>query len=143
MLAKEHDSVYRSATGQGFYKTGTLLAHLEFRSRLEDYVEGKTSFPIVRTPTACHANCAVGRWLHSEYGKACRDVKLISSLCESCEEFHEAASEAILLMRMGDTDMAKLAVQDGEEIARASDRFQMQLSKLHELCMAEAPHLAP
>src|SRR5512135_985361 len=104
MFAREHSAVYKSATDQAFNKTGALLVHLEFRSRLEDYVEGRASQPVALTPSACHANCSVGRWLHSECGRKCKDMELINSLCRSCEEFYEAASEAVLLMRMGDTE---------------------------------------
>ncbi len=149
MYARERNAVYRSATDQrsptdqSFSKTATLLVHLEFRSRLEDYVEGKAKQPVALAPAACHTNCSVGRWLHGEDGKNCKDRGLIDSLCRSCEEFYEAASEAVLLMQMGNTEMAKAVVFDGETIARASDRFQMNLSRLHQQCSSESPHLAP
>ncbi len=143
MLVQEHCPVYRFTTDHAFSQTGTLLVHLEFRSRLEDYVEGNSQKPVAVPPSACHANCAVGKWLHSEGGRKCKDVDLVDSLCRSCEEFYEAASNAVLLMQMGDTELARAAVQDGEAIANASDRFQTNLSKLHQQYSAENPRVLP
>ncbi len=142
MLAREHSPTYRSTTDHAFNKTGTLLVHLEFRSRLEDYVEGKSRRPVAVASTACHANCAVGKWLHGEGGRQCKDVNLVTTLCRSCEEFHEAASNAVLLMEMGDVAAAQAALQDGEAIATASDRFQMNLAKLHQLSAGEDPRIS-
>ena len=143
MLTRSCNSVHKSTVDNAFTSTGALLVHLEFRSRLEDYVEGKTQKPIAVASTACHTACSVGKWFHGEGGSNCKDVELVASVCRSCEEFYEAASNAVLLMEMGDAEMAKDALQDGDAVANASAEFQMNLTKLHQLYSAENPRFSP
>ncbi len=131
MLTWLRKSVPNAALGRTFDSIGTLKVHLEFRGRLEDYVDGKLDGPITFA-TTCHAGCLLGKWLHGEGGSKCRDIDLINSLCKSCEDFREAAANAVLLKDMGDMEMAKAALQDGEALSDASERFQLTLAKLHQ-----------
>lgn len=126
-----------ASAGTAFDSIGTIQAHLDFRRQLESYICGKSNEPLPVIAT-CHAGCLLGKWLHGEGGRDCKDVNLINSLCGSCEEFYEAATDAVLLMEMGHHEMAKAALQEGGTILDASERFQLNLAKLHQQIAAGA-----
>jgi hypothetical protein len=113
-----------------FNGIGAIQAHLDQRSRIEDYVNGESQAkPDV--PMYCHADCMLGKWLHGEGGDKCRDIGLLDSLSKSCEEFHEAAAQAVLLADMGRAEMAKAVLEDGRSFNAASVAYQQGLAKLH------------
>ncbi len=120
-----------AAANMSFDSIATLQAHLDFKKQLHDYVEGTSTEPITSIAT-CNAGCLLGKWLHSEGGRNCKDIDLINALCGSCEEFYEAATNAVMLSNMGYTEMAKAALQGGGTFFDASDRFQLNLAKLHQ-----------
>jgi len=116
---------------QPFSGVKAIQAHLDYRSQLEDYVFGKSTEALKLPKNCCHGECMLGKWLHSEGGKHCKDIGLLDSLSMSCEEFHEAAAQAVLLADMGETEQAIAALQDGQKYADASEKFQEHLATLH------------
>ncbi len=131
MLARYHRVSYQQAAAHPFDGIKAIRIHLDQRCRLADYVNGNTrEAPAV--PTTCHSDCLVGKWLHGEGGNRCTDVGLLDSLCRSCEEFHEAVAQAMLLTRIGDTALAKAALQAGERYSVASEQFQKNVLTLHQ-----------
>jgi len=130
MLVWLRKFVNDAPAGKTLDSIGTIQAHLDFRRRLEDYVRGESQKPLPVIAT-CHAGCLLGKWLHGEGGRDCRDVDLINALCGSCEEFYEAATNAVLLMEMGQHKTAEAALESGGAISDASERFQLNLAKLH------------
>jgi len=104
--------------------------HLNQRFQVEAYVQGySTDKPVL--PDDCCASCLVGKWLHGEGGKHCSDVALLNELHESCYEFHEAASQALLLVEIGKREAAMTIVRGSRFFKDASDRYQSNLAKLH------------
>lgn len=82
----------------------------------------------------CHADCMLGKWLHSEDGILIKDASLHDSLsrcCKSCEEFHQAAADAVLLADMGESKSAKATLETGQLFNAASAAFQQDLADLH------------
>ena len=86
---------------------------------------------IPNVPMSCHAECLVGKWLIGDGGKQCKDVELLNSLCLCCDSFFEAASQAVLMVNMKETETAKAALQDGRMFSESSKVFQEYLVKLH------------
>lgn len=126
MLRPIHSHANKPAAGQPFNGIVAMQEHLDQRKRVEDYVQGQsTNFP--KVPTSCDGDCTVGKWLHSEGGRRCTDVKLVDVLCESCTEFRDAASHVVLLAQSGKLDLAKEALQEGRLYANASEEFQQHL----------------
>ncbi len=137
MLGWLRKFVNDASAGKAFDSIGTVQAHLDFRRQLENYICGKSKEPLPVIAT-CHAGCLLGKWLHGEGGRGCRDVDLINALCGSCEEFYEAATDAVLLMEMGQHETARAALESGGAISDASERFQLNLAKLHQHIAVEA-----
>lgn len=107
-----------------------IQMHLNQRSKVEAYVHGySTEKP--EFPEDCCAGCPVGEWIHGEGGKHCKDVALLNDLHESCYEFHEAATQALLLVELGKREAAMTIVRGSRFFKDASDRYQSNLAKLH------------
>lgn len=123
-------SIDECSSPQLFNGIGAIQAHLVLRSRIEDYVNGESGEKL-DVSMCCHGDCTVGQWLHSEDGKICKDVGLLDSLFKSCEEFHEAAAQAVMLADMGKSEMAKAALEAGQLFNAASAAYQQNLAKLH------------
>ncbi len=110
-----------------------IQAHINKRNEVEAYVHGYSSVkPVI--PEDCCADCPVSKWLHGAGGKHCTDVGLLNALHESCHEFHEAASQAVLLAEMGKSEEAISIVRGSRYFSDASDRYQSNLAKLHLAC---------
>ncbi len=118
------------STSRFFNGIGAIQAHLDQRSRIEDYVRGESQAK-PDMPMYCHANCMLGKWLHGEDGNGCKDIGLLDSLSKSCEEFHEAAAQAVLLADMGRSEMARAVLEDGRLFNAASVAYQQNLARLH------------
>ncbi len=118
------------AGDQQFNGIWAIQEHLDQRRQVVEYVAGnlkqQPGFPMT-----CVADCLLGKWVRSEGTKQCPDVGLLDALCRSCEEFHEAAAQAILLTYMGETEMAKAALQDGQMFCLASEKLQDNLARFH------------
>jgi hypothetical protein len=114
---------------QPFNGIRAIQAHLDQKSRVEDYVNGNTKVKVAEL-LSCHSDCALGKWLHDDGGIP-KDKALLDAVERSCEEFQEAAVQAMLLVDMDKPDLAKAAIQDGELFHDASERFQQSLAELH------------
>lgn len=109
-----------------------ITDHVEERNKLENYINGKSKEPPPDPGLShCDADCLFAKWLHNPEGKGLEDIDLHNQICNTCEEFHSAASQAMLLMNMGKADLAKEAIQDDGIYARASAKLQRKLKLLH------------
>lgn len=128
-----HTSGGEHSASRFFDGIGAIQAHLDQRSRVEDYVNGDSrEKPDVST--CCHADCMLGRWLHSEHGVLIQDAGLLDSLfmcCRSCEEFLDAAAQAVLLTDMGESESARASLGADQLFNDASVAFQKGLAELH------------
>ncbi len=109
----------------------SIQSHIDYISRLNDYVSGKTrEQPDIEAN--CRADCQIAKWMHGEGGKPCIDIDCCNSLCKNCEEFHENAAQAILLTSMGDAEAARDSMVLAKE---ASDRYLdcLILQQFHDL----------
>lgn len=107
-----------------------IQMHLNQRFQVESYVHGySTDKP--EFPGDCCVGCPVGKWMHGEGGKHCTDSALLNDLHESCYEFHEAATQALLLVELGKREAAMTIVRGSRFFKDASDRYQSNLAKLH------------
>lgn len=107
-----------------------IQKHINQRFQVEAYVQGYSAIK-PQIPMECCEGCMVGKWLHDEGGKQCSDVNLLNDLHESCYEFHEAASQALMLVELGKREAAMTIVRGSRFFKDASDRYQSNLAKLH------------
>ncbi len=107
-----------------------IQAHIDQRFQIEAYVQGhSTDKP--ELPAECCEGCLLGKWLYGEGGKHRLSVDLLNDLHESCYEFHEAASQALMLVELGKREAAMTIVRGSRFFKDASDRYQSNLAKLH------------
>lgn len=126
MLNQLHGNANNLAATRPFNCVKAMHEHLGQRQQVEDFVSGQ-SRRLPDVPAACDADCRVGKWLHSENGKSCKNITLIDSLCNSCAEFREAVSQVVLLACSGNRELAQEAVLAGKEYSVASEEFQHNL----------------
>jgi hypothetical protein len=107
-----------------------IQEHLDQKRLVREYVEGNSKQPPDFSMT-CEADCLLGKWIRSSGPKQRPDVGLLDALCRSCEEFHEAAAQAILLANMGETELAKAVLQDGSTFSVASEELQENMARFH------------
>ncbi len=107
-----------------------IQEHINQRSQVEAYVQGYSSIKPELTEGCCKG-CTLGEWLHGEGARYFSDVILLNELQESCYEFHEAASQAVLLVDLGKREAAITIVRGSRLFKDASDRYQSNLAKLH------------
>lgn len=118
---------------QPFNGIRAIQTHLDQRNRIENYVNGGSRAKIDLS-LCCHAGCPLGKWLHSEDGILIKDAGLSDSLsrcCKNCEEFRHAAADAVLFADMGESELAKAALEAGQLFNDASTAFQQNLADLH------------
>ncbi len=111
---------------QPFNGIVAMQEHLDHRQQVESYVNGRLMIA-PRVPTNCEGQCTVAKWLHSESGGCCKDLRLVNELCQSCADFREAASHIVWLASSGHRDMAREAMKVDGEYASASEEFQESL----------------
>lgn len=114
-----------------FVPIWSIQSHIDYISRLNDYVTGKTrEQPDLEAN--CHADCHLAKRMHGEGGKPCIDIDCCNSLCQYCEDFHENAAQAVLLTSMGDAEAGRAAMGLAKE---ASDRYLecLVLQQFHDL----------
>lgn len=107
----------------------SIRDHLLLRNIVEKFVGGclKESPQI---PNTCHRECEVGKWIHSEEGRHLKNASLLDALCLSCENFSEAASQAVLLAKMGEVEAAQLLLGNDSLYSEASMQLQLHLEEL-------------
>ena len=121
------------ATDPSFDGAKAIQEHLGHVARLEDYLCGRTK-EVPDLPLACYSECQVAQWMHSEQVKECANKKLIESACRCCEEFHDIATQSVLLTKRDMPEPASEIIQSALDFENASCRFQQALAALHMEC---------
>lgn len=107
-----------------------IQAHVNQRAVIECYVNGLSKVrPIV--PTDCQPSCSLSQFLYSDGGNQLLDVKQANLVCKRCEQFQEAASQAVMLVGINRADSAQDALKDGGIFKTASAHFQESVAALH------------
>jgi len=107
-----------------------IQSHINQRFQVEAYVQGYSNVRPEIHEGYCNG-CLVGTWLYGESGKDFSDIALLNELRASCQEFHEAANQALLLVDIGRREEAMEIVRGSRYFSAASDRYQSNLAKLH------------
>lgn len=118
---------------ESFDGIAALQEHLDHIERLKDYLCARTK-QVPDVPLHCYAECQVARWSHSEHVKECANRALIDSACKRCEEFHEIASQSVLLTQRDLPEPVSVVLQSALDFENASVKFQEALAKLYVEC---------
>ncbi len=120
-------------TIQSFDGIAAIQEHLEQKESLKDYFCARTK-QIPDVPLKCYSECRVAQWVHSEYVKECANRALIDSACQRCEEFHEIASQSVLLTQRDLPEPVSDVLKSALDFESASRNFQAALAKLYVEC---------
>jgi hypothetical protein len=85
-------------------------------------------------PLKFYSECQVAQWSHSGNVKECANRELIDSACKCCEEFHEIASQSVLLTERDQPEPVSVVLQSVLDFENASKDFQTALAKLYVEC---------
>ena len=127
MISRSQSNANKHATAQPFNGLMAMQEHLDICQQVESYVSGGLRV-VPRVVTNCEGECTVARWLHSESGACCKDVRLVDSLCQSCTQFREAASHIVWLASSGHLEKAKDALHAEREYSEFAEEFQHSLA---------------
>lgn len=107
-----------------------IQAHFELRAKIEAFVLGKSQEHFSE-PMTCTSSCRFAKWIHGKDGLLCKDRQLLDSICNNCEGFLEHASQAVILKKIGEDEVAKQALSVGEKYSEASLALQRSLVNLY------------
>jgi len=122
-----------STTIQSFDGITAIQEHLEHIGLLKDYLCARTK-KIPDIPLTCYAECQVAQWKHSENFKECANRALIDTACKRCEEFHEIASQSVLLTKRDLPEPVSVVLQSALDFQNASKSYQLALAELYVEC---------
>jgi hypothetical protein len=122
-----------SAANQSFDGIAALQEHLDHVELLKDYLCARTK-QIPDVPLKCYSECQVAKWSHSDSVKECADQSLIDSACKCCEDFHEIASQSVLLTKRDLPEPVSVVLQSALDFENTSAKFQEALAKLYVEC---------
>lgn len=120
-------------TIQTFDGITAIQEHLSHIARLKDYLCARTK-QIPDVPLKCHSGCRMAQWSHSENVNECANRALIDLACKRCEEFHELASQSVMLTQRDLPEPVSLVLQSARDFENASAKFQEALAKLYVEC---------
>lgn len=130
MLTRLFKSFGEGDISRSFNGVRAIQTHLEQKDRIEAYVNGKSnekSGVFMR----CNSDWKLSLCPHGIGEKLSRDTNLLDSICSSCNRFHDAVYQIVLLTDLGKNQIAKTVLQTGKKYETASEEFQKNLAELH------------
>jgi hypothetical protein len=105
-----------------------LNAHLAWKLRLRDYIDGKQGEYLEPEHVGCDDGCELGRWIRSQY-PLMRQVPEFRRVREQHADFHRCAAEVVQAVNAGDLEGAEYALQN--EYAHLSALVVKSITKLN------------
>jgi len=105
-------------------------AHMKWKTRLENYINGTSDEDLRVEVIACDDKCPLGQWLHGPGGQAYGTIQTFDDMKAMHAHFHTCAGDVLATAQRGRKDEA-LRMLDHGEYVRASERLKMQLAKLY------------
>lgn len=106
-----------------------IEAHLSWKRRLDDYLQGRSA-ETLRVHEVCLDNrCELGTWIHGSGKQRFGEIELFRQLLEEHAKFHWQASKVVEAHQSGDTARASAILST--EFSRQSRKTVDCLTKLH------------
>lgn len=83
-----------------------LVAHAEWKFRLANYVEGRSTERLDPDHVGCDDRCDLGKWIHGQTHRS----SILVELEEVHAAFHRAAAEVVSLVHSGRKEEARAAL---------------------------------
>jgi transcriptional regulator with GAF, ATPase, and Fis domain len=109
-----------------------FLYHLQWKSRLRDFVDGKGDFDVTEISSE---GCDLGKWLSSDEIRQYASNSNIEELLSAHNELHETAKRVYDLKVMGQNNAAR---QELSNIVKSSMKIYALLNALHIVTESES-----
>lgn len=116
-------------TLEGLDMKGAIDAHMKWRERLTDHLNGKSTETLEIGVVACDDNCALGKWIYSTGKQKFSHLNELEALRTAHAEFHLCAGD-ILLKHEADEKEAAAEILNSK-FKRLSGMVQLLLVRLY------------
>ena len=107
-----------------------IEAHIKWKSRLENYIEG-TSTEDLRVEVVCRDDqCPLGKWIYSTGGERFGSIDTFGDMKGQHALFHQCAGRIVETAQAGKKEEAMRLLQYGDYV-RASEQVKRLLAKLY------------
>jgi hypothetical protein len=107
-----------------------IEAHIKWKSRLENYIEG-TSTEDLKVEVVCRDDqCPLGKWIYSTGGERFGSIDTFGDMKGQHALFHQCAGRIVETAQAGKKDEAARLLQYGDYV-RASEQVKRLLAKLY------------
>ncbi len=107
-----------------------IEAHIKWKSRLENYIQG-TSSEDLKVETVCRDDqCPLGKWIYSTGGQRFGSIDTFGEMKGQHALFHQCAGRILENAQAGKKDEAMRLLQYGDYV-RASEQVKRLLAKLY------------
>jgi hypothetical protein len=107
-----------------------IEAHIKWKSRLENYIQG-TSTEDLKVETVCRDDqCPLGKWIYSTGGERFGSIDTFGEMKGQHALFHQCAGRVLETAQAGKKDEAMRLLQYGDYV-RASEQVKRLLAKLY------------
>jgi len=120
------DSV--SVTGIDFM--AAIEAHVRWKVRLENYIEGKCDEKLDPEIVGQDNQCPLGKWIYGTGGNQYSANPLFQEIREIHADFHKCSAGIMRQSDAGDKEGAAEALRRGEHF-KLSQRIKAKLARLH------------
>ncbi len=111
------------------FKTA-IEAHIKWKARLEDYIQGRSQEDLQVEVVRRDDQCLLGKWIHGSGGERYGAVEAFAEMQEAHADFHRYAGMVLAAAQAGDKINALAMLQHGAYV-RASERVKMLLARLY------------
>lgn len=105
-------------------------AHMRWKTRLENYINGTSDEDLRVEAVSCDDKCPLGKWIYGSGGEAYGSIQAFGDMKAMHAHFHTCAGRVLATAQQGRKDEA-LRMLDHGDYVRASERVKMQLAKLY------------
>jgi hypothetical protein len=105
-------------------------AHMKWKTRLENYINGTSDEDLRVEVVSCDDRCPLGQWIYGRGGEAYGTIQAFDDMKSMHAHFHGCAGRVLATAQQGRKDEA-LRMLDHGDYVRASERVKMQLAKLY------------
>lgn len=111
-------------------------AHIKWRRRLEDFVQGTSHENLQVNVVSADNNCILGKWIHGDGQAKYGHLQLFTELVSVHAKFHEHAGAVLAAAKSGRRDEALGLLQAGN-YPRTSAKVKHLLAKLYVEVLCE------
>lgn len=116
-------------TLEGLDMKGAIDAHMKWRERLTDYLNGESTEPLRVGVVACDDNCILGKWIYSAGKKKFSHLNELEELRILHADFHLCAGD--ILLKHDTDDKAGAEALLNTTFKKLSGQVQLSLVRLY------------